>query len=430
MSATQPAPERRVYSVKEFTTGLSGWFARQKFFANIAVAGEISDLHAFGGSHLGFKLKEEQAILECVAWSDRRRDFPELRNGIAVIATGSIGIRQDRSCYQLVVERIEPTGLGALFLMYERLKEKFRKEGLFDAQRKRTVPELPRRVALISARGKAMEDFIETVKCRTAFVEVEFIETQVQGQGAEIEIADALDRASRLSVDAIVLTRGGGSYEDLFPFNLEPVVRAIARARHPVLTAIGHLGDRHLADDVADMSFGTPSLAAEHIVRGWTFAIRRLRDADAGLARAARSIFAQAAQRLHEIAGMRLHHGGLALLAKKRTALAEWERRLWRRDPQRTFVAERRERFITLRARIDTSAVRFLSDATRRLEHALVKLDALSPLAPLARGYAIVTKDGSAVRDAATLRPGDRVKARFERGDASACIETVSIETA
>jgi exodeoxyribonuclease VII large subunit len=419
---------RRIYSVKEFTVGLAGWFARKRFFTNIAVAGEISDLHEFGNGHLGFKLKEEQAVLECVAWRDRKRDFPELKNGIAVVAAGSITVRQDRSCYQLVVERIEPTGLGALFLTYERLKEKFKKEGLFDAQRKRAVPELPRRVALISARGKAMEDFIETVKRRASFVEIEFIETQVQGQGAEIEIADALDRASRRDVDVIVLTRGGGSYEDLFPFNLEPVIRAIVRARRPVLTAIGHSGDHHLADDAADMPFGTPSLAAEYIVRGWMLATRRLRETEQSLARAARNIVVQAAQRLHEILGMRLRHGSLTFLAKKQAALTEWEHRLERRDPQRTFVAERRERLIRFGARLDTSAVRFFSDAARRLERGATRLDALNPLAPLARGYAIVTKNGVAIRDAALLRSGDLIEVRFERGGAGARVETVKAD--
>lgn len=423
MIDAQETPSRRIFSVKEFTAGLSGWFARKRFFSNIAIAGEISDVHPFGGGHVGFRLKEEQAILECVAWSDRRKELPELKNGMAVIATGSIGVRQDRGCYQLVVESVEPTGLGALFLLFERLKEKFRAEGLFEQERKRAVPELPRRVALISARGKAMEDFIGTLERRAPFVEVTFIETQVQGQGAEIEIATALDNASRLAVDVVVLTRGGGSYEDLFPFNLEAVVRGIVRSRHPVLTAIGHSGDRHLADEAADRSFGTPSLAAEHIAQGWVLASRRVREAERALARAVQGIVLAAARRADD-AKLRLRHSAERLTMRKRESLARLATEIDRRSPQR-ILAHDRERLLTIAARVETTAVRFVNTMERALERAGARLDRVDPLAPLARGYAIVTRDGKAIRDASILHKGDAIEARFEHGRAAAVVESV-----
>jgi exodeoxyribonuclease VII large subunit len=417
---------RRVYSVKEFTSGLAGWFASKKFFANIAIAGEVSDLHPFGNGHVGFKLKEEQAIIECVAWWDRRRELPELKNGMAVIAAGSIGIRQDRGCYQLVVESIEPTGLGALFLKYEKLKEKFRSEGLFDDARKRVVPQLPRSIALVSARGKGMEDFVGTLARNVPFVKVRFIETQVQGQGAEIEIAAALDEASRMDVDVIVLTRGGGSYEDLFPFNLEPVVRAIARAKRPVITAIGHSTDHHLADEAADLYLGTPSLAAERIARSWTLALSRVRDAERALARAARGILLQASQRV-DVLKMRLRHGSTTMLNAKRSLLTEWNRRLDYRSPQRA-IGARRERLIRLSGAIEASILRYMRKVESAFHRAAAGLDRVDPLAPLARGYAIVTHAGKAVKDAAELRGGDAIEARFERGAALARVESVKEE--
>jgi exodeoxyribonuclease VII large subunit len=419
-------PEPRIYTVKEFTESLRRMFARHRQLSNIWIQGEISELRPFGNGHIGFKLKEEQSVIECIAWSDRRQAPPEIANGLAVIASGSIGVRGDRGCYQLVVESLKPTGPGALFLQYQRLREKFRLEGLFEDARKRAIPELPRRVALVSARGKAMEDFVGTTARGAPFVEVTFVETQVQGLGAEIEIAAALDEASRLAVDVIVLTRGGGSYEDLFPFNLEPVVRAIVRAKHPVLTAIGHSGDYHLADEVADKSFGTPSLVAEHIVRGWVLALRRVRDAERRLQRAAEGILLQASHRAHDLR-QRMRYGSATALNAKRALLTDWNRRLDRRSPQRA-IGERRERLIRLSGAIDASALRFMRRAEGAFQRAAAGLGRIDPLAPLVRGYAIVTHAGRAVKDASELCRGDEIEARFERGAAHARVESIREE--
>lgn len=412
-----------VYSVKEFTSRLGQLFARHSKLSNIAIQGEISDLRTFGNGHMGFRLKEEQAVIECVAWSDRRRELPEVKNGIAVIAYGSVGVRADRGCYQLVVERLEPTGIGALFLLYERLKEKFAAEGLFEASRKRRVPELPRRVALVSARGEAMADFTQTLAREAPFVEVRFIETRVQGEGAEIDIAAAIDEASRGEPDVIVVTRGGGSYEDLFPFNLEPVVRAIVRSQRAVVTAIGHVQHHHLADAVADMNFQTPSLAAKHIAQGWTLAARRVREADRALRRAVANAVLSAA-RGTEDAELRLTHASERAMSRRREELS----RLWilldSRSP-RQWIAQRRERLLKLESRVASTAERFVNGAQRKFEHATAQLNRLDPLAPLARGYAIVTRGGEAVRDAALLRKGDAIAARFARGTAAAVVESV-----
>ncbi|HEY9086370.1 MAG TPA: exodeoxyribonuclease VII large subunit [Candidatus Tyrphobacter sp.] len=422
MSEAERVPPRPVYSVGEFTRRMAGLFARTPSLCDIAISGEVSGLREFNG-HLGFTLKEERAVLDCVAWSDVRRGFPQLENGMAVIAAGKVDVRPDRSAYQLVVESIEPTGLGKFLQLYEELKMKFRAEGLFEASRKRKVPELPRHVALISARGKGMEDFLETIARRAPFVEVTFIETKVQGQGAEIEIAAAVDRASGLHVDVIVITRGGGSYEDLFPFNLEPVVRAIVRAHRPVLTAIGHSGDHHLADDVADLTFGTPSLAAEHIARGWLLARERLIVAQRDLARAVRDAVGRAAQRANALAES-LAYRASAFLTSKRGSLAEGNQRLDRHNPER-FVSERRARLAQISGSLETGAVRFFAGIRQRVERASALLDGLDPLRPLAHGYAIVTKHGKAVRDAADLTAGDPIQARFERGVVDARVESV-----
>ncbi|MGH7737454.1 MAG: exodeoxyribonuclease VII large subunit [Candidatus Tyrphobacter sp.] len=415
--------DRHVYSVLEFTERLRHHFASNRTLSNIAISGEISDLRTFGGGHLGFRLKEKQAVIECIAWSDHRRTLAQVENGTSVIATGAIGVRPERGCYQLVVAHLEPTGRGALFMEYQRLLEKFRAEGLFEASRKRRVPGLPRRVALISARGKGMEDFVGTLARKAPFVEVIFVETQVQGQGAEIEIAGALDKACELDVDAIAIVRGGGSYEDLFPFNLEPVVRAIVRSRHPVLTAIGHEGHHHLADQVADRSFISPTAAAEHIAQGWEFARRQLRELDGRLGRAARGVLVQASHRADE-ARHTLNRAAERAVEQSRRRLEALLLALTRRSP-REVVGNDRARLAQVRSALALGLERFLNRARRGLERVDARLETFDVSAMLARGYAVVTHNGAVVRDASVLRTGDSLDARFERGSATAIVERI-----
>ena len=245
MDETEPAC--LVLTVGKFAARMVRWFGRDTQLKRIGIEGEVSGLREFGSGHLGFALKEKQAAVECVAWASDRRGFPVLENGAKAIAYGAVRVHPERSGYKLYVEAIEVAGLGELHLQYERLRQKFETEGLFEPSRKRAVPELPRRVALVSARGLGAEDFLAAIERTTPFVEVIFVETRVEGLGADVEIASALDEASRTEVNAIVLARGGGSEKDLFVFNLEPVVRAIVRAKRPVLTAIGHTSNHHLA---------------------------------------------------------------------------------------------------------------------------------------------------------------------------------------
>ncbi|HEY1656478.1 MAG TPA: exodeoxyribonuclease VII large subunit [Candidatus Tumulicola sp.] len=435
-----------VLSVGKFAARMTRWFGRDPQLKRIGIEGEISGLREFGNGHLGFALKERQAAIECVAWSGDRRRFPELENGAKAVAYGAVRVHAERSGYKLYVEAIEVAGLGELHLEYERLRRKFEAEGLFEPGRKRVVPELPRRLALVSSRALGAEDFLQAIARTTPFVEVLFVETRVEGLGADVEIATALDEASRLDVDAIVLARGGGSEKDLFAFNLEPAVRAIVRAKKPVLTAIGHTSNRHLCDEVADLSFGTPSLAAEYVAKGWLVAGRRLTVATRDLERAARDLVLRGAQRSESLGGG-IERAAMRILTGKRAALAQRSARLERHNPQRT-LADVRARLAASGGRLETAAARMLSrkahaggeraaelaraiaalrtSVVRRLERGIAGLDRLDPLAPLARGYAIVTQNGRAVRDAASLRAGDLVEARLERGMLAARVESVS----
>ncbi|MEO6836269.1 MAG: exodeoxyribonuclease VII large subunit, partial [Candidatus Tumulicola sp.] len=263
-------------TVSQFADRLRVWLGRRLELRRIAIVGEISEWKPQPNGNLYFNLKDDRAILSCFAYGKEAKRFPEVRDGVKVVATGAIDIWERSSKYQLRVLEIVPLGDGAIAAAVEALRKRLQAEGVFNPARKRAFPRFPRRVALVSARAKGAEDFQSTLCERAPNVSTIFIETRVQGEGAELDIADALERASREDVDAVVLLRGGGSPEDRYPFNTEVVVRAIVRSRHPVVTAIGHAGDHHLADDVADAIFKTPTAAAEYIAGSWSEAATRL----------------------------------------------------------------------------------------------------------------------------------------------------------
>ncbi len=433
-------------TVSQFAERLRGWMERRPELRRIAIAGEISEWKPQANGNVYFNLKDDRAVLRCFAFRNEARNFPNVSDGGAVIATGAVGIWERRSEYQLRVLDIAPFGVGAIAAKVEALRQRLQAEGIFDQARKRVFPRFPRRVALVSARGKGAADFESTLRERAPNVRAIFVETRVQGDGAELDIADALERASREDVDAVVVLRGGGSYEDRYPFNTEVVVRAIVRSRHPVVTAIGHTGDYHLADAVADAVFKTPTAAAEYIAGSWSEVTSRLLHHGERLARAIDAIVVRASQ-LRDAGNSDLERVGLRIVGAKRALLAARITRLERLNPQRT-LADVRTRLAQGSGRLDTAAARLVSNRQRmwgtmreRLDRAVTAvqtkaasglarrqaaLDRCDPLAPLARGYAIVTTNGAVVRDAAALHAGDPIEARLERGMLAARVESVS----
>jgi exodeoxyribonuclease VII large subunit len=433
-------------TVSEFADRLRGFLERRPELRRIAIVGEISEWKPQPNGNLYFNLKDDRAVLRCFAFRNETRNFPDVCDGAAVIATGSIGIWERRSEYQLRVFEIAPFGVGAIAAKVEMLRQRLQAEGIFDQARKRTFPRFPRRVALVSARGKGAADFESTLHERAPNVTTIFVETRVQGEGAELDIADALERASRENVDAVVVLRGGGSYEDRYPFNTEVVVRAIVRSRHPIVTAIGHTGDHHLADAVADAVFKTPTAAAEYIAGSWSEVATRLMHQRVRLARAIDSAIVRAYQRRDAVRGD-LERAGLRVVAAKRALLSDRTARLERLSPERK-LADARTRLAHGRGRLNAAAAKVAAQKAQawtqrrtsldravtavqtRAASALARrqaaLDRCDPLAPLSRGYAIVTKDGTAVRDASSLRAGDPIQARLERGMLAARVESVS----
>ncbi|MGZ3521224.1 MAG: exodeoxyribonuclease VII large subunit [Vulcanimicrobiaceae bacterium] len=445
-SPSQPAIEP-VQGVSRVVDYIRRIISQNKTLAGIRVRGEVSGFSNKNG-RLYFDLKENADVLKCVVWASDAAKLPPFKDGDEIICGGDYGTFAVRSQYQLFVKSIELTGIGALYAQFEALKEKFRKEGLFERSRKRPLPAFPRHIALVSARGKGAEDFLATIERRAPFVEVQFVETRVQGDGAQIDIAEAIDKASKLDVDAIVLTRGGGSYEDLFPFNLEPVVRAIVRARHPVLSAIGHTGDVHVSDYVADYTCETPSNAAQYFGEIGDRFLTRVQRAQARIDHSVRNVITARAQAF-DYANGALGRELVEFMRNRERGLLAMERRLNAQTPQRR-LAQRAERVAALRSRLELLARHALSPVSDRVGqlqrrlgqsrmHALrpvqqrfellkTRLSGADPKMPLERGYAIVTLNGRAVRDASEVPEGALIEAQLRRGKLAARVERKELD--
>lgn len=303
---------------------------------------------------------------------------------------------------------------------------RLRAEGAFDASRKREIPAFPRRVALITSDDDARADFEGRLRTEAPHVQVEFFRTRVQGKGAEIDVAEALDRASRVKADVVVITRGGGSSEDRLTFNLEAVVRAILRSPHPVITALGHLKNRHLADEVADLSLATPTAAAVHLGKEWSRAFELSERLRIALHRGYRSVLAGKTQSVR-FADVALERAAETFINRRLAQMRGFERLLDQRSPAAR-VGAWRLGFVRSGAALARSVERLQQQWLRRLERAEALLDGEDPYRPLARGYAIVTKAGVAVRDVAVLAAGDAVTAKVAHGTFDARVESVHPE--
>lgn len=442
--APQVEPVQGVSRVVDYIRRI---ISQNKTLAGIRVRGEVSGFSNRSG-RLYFDLKENADILRCVVWANDAAKLPPFKDGDEIICGGDYGTFAQRSQYQLFVKTVELTGIGALYAQFEALKEKFRKEGLFEQSRKRALPAFPRRIAVVSARGKGAEDFLATIERRAPFIEVTFVETRVQGDGAQMDIGEAIDKASKLDVDVIVVTRGGGSYEDLFPFNLEPVVRAIVRSRHPVLSAIGHTGDVHVSDYVADYACETPSNAAQYFGEIGDRFLTRVQRAQARMEHAIRSAVAVRAQAF-DYANAGLGRSVETFVRERERALHALERRLNAQTPQRR-LAQRAERITALRSRLEVLArhalaprtervaqyqrrllqasVHVLRPAQQRFELLRTRLDSADPQLPLARGYAIVTMNGRTVRDAGEVPDNAQIEAQLQRGKLTARVERKDLD--
>jgi exodeoxyribonuclease VII large subunit len=373
-------------------------------FVQVLVEGEISNFSAPASGHIYFSLKDEHAQIRAVMFRSQARLLkfrPE--SGMGVFVTGRVTLYPQRGELQLVVEALEPRGIGSLQLAFEQLKAKLAGEGLFDPERKRPLPPFPRTIGVVtSATGAAIQDILQVLRRRGAGVRVLLRPVRVQGEGAAGEIAEAIADLNRQGeADILVVGRGGGSLEDLWAFNEEAVARAIFASSIPVIAAVGHEVDFTIADFVADLRAPTPSAAAEMVAKS------RL-ELESHLDHLFLRLGAQ----------MR---GRLALLRERVTGLS-------RRLPSpRGELARQRRRREEMELRLRRAMARRVTESRALLASQAGRLDALSPLKTLTRGYALVVaeKTGKTVREAGVLRPGDRLRIRFGRGSADARVEEV-----
>jgi len=393
-----------IFSIFELTQLIK--FQLEQSFDNLWVEGEISNFRIPSSGHFYFTLKDEKSQIRAVMFRSQNRTLefsPE--DGLSVICRGRLNVYETRGEYQLILDYLEPKGLGALQLAFEQLKQRLAQEGLFDPDHKKPLPQLPRKIGIVtSPTGAAIQDILNIIERRFANVGILIYPVKVQGEGAAQEIATALQELNQMpEIDVVILARGGGSIEDLWPFNEEVVARAIYHSEIPVISAVGHEVDFTIADFVADLRAPTPSAAAELVVRNKDDLIYNLNTVYVRLKNSIRKIY-------------EFNLSRFAFLQKRMP------------DPRKMIPG--------LRLTIDEYGDRiafYVSNAVKikkeKIEGMMGRLDALSPLNVLKRGYSITrtVPDLKVVRDAEQLASGDKIKVRLFKGELMCRVEEVKI---
>jgi len=443
--------ERAVLTVGELTMRLKARL--EDAFPAVWVEGEISNLRAPSSGHCYFTLKDDQAQLRCVLFRSRgRRVRFELDDGLQVLVFGGLDVYAARGEYQLVVELMEPKGLGALQLAFEQLKKKLDAEGLFDQARKRPLPFFPRVIGIVtSPTGAALRDMLHIIGRRFGELRVLVVPVRVQGEGAALDIARAVrDLGEVPDLDVMIVGRGGGSIEDLWAFNDERVARAIAATRVPVISAVGHETDFTIADFVADLRAPTPSGAAELVVREKDHVIRTLVDLYGRLTQAMQARVEQGRERTLLLARRRVltepgralrdrHRRVDELAARLRAATRAHHHRIVHRVALATNalsslhplarISHGQAVLAQLRGRLAAAGGHSIKASRHRFESGVGRLQSLSPLAVLGRGYSLTRRPtGAIVRRAEDVRVGDPIEILLHEGALGARVEEIKAQ--
>jgi len=440
----------KVYTVSELTSVIKA--ALETAFPQVWVEGEVSNARRYPSGHIYLTLKDAGSSLSAVIWrSDAARLKFEVKDGQQFVVRGKVDVYAPRGAYQLIIDRVEPKGKGALQLAFEQLKEKLKAEGLFDPARKRKLPLLPKRIGIVtSPRGAALIDILRTLERRGARLHILIYPARVQGEGAADDIVAGIERlGADPGIDVLIVGRGGGSIEDLWAFNEEKVARAIARSPIPVISAVGHEIDFTIADFVADIRASTPTAAAEMVVeKEQAFAdkidnlVRRARQSFKFDVQERRQTVTTLAQ--HRIfQNFRLHLMGLEQrvddlesraweavrgrqrqIADARARAALGEERL--AGILRARLRENISRTAQLEAKMTADTRAFLRDRRADWERLAASLHGNSPLNVLNKGFAVVrTGDGAAVISIDGVRIDDRLLVSFRRGEFAALVTDV-----
>ncbi|MBQ2817557.1 MAG: exodeoxyribonuclease VII large subunit [Clostridia bacterium] len=392
---------RRVYSVYQVNEYAKSILQGDPLLRDISVRGEVSNLKRHSSGHVYFSIKDSEALLRCAFFrQDAMRSNVALKDGLEIVARGYITIYGRDGSYQMVVNSVSASGSGALFELFEKLKNKLAMEGLFDPAHKKPIPGFVKRIAVVtSPTGAVIRDIERVAKARYRGIELILLPVSVQGEGAANEIAKAIKKAGKMDVDVVIAGRGGGSMEDLWAFNEEVVARAIYECEKPVISAVGHETDFTIADFVADRRASTPSNAAEICV-------------------------ADVNSLLMQIGEMK-YRSERALkysIDTRRERIARLLDRPVMSDP-RAFLRVLREKLGQIQGR-NEAAFKLNCDKKRQsLLVLLEKAKALSPSGVLDRGYAIITKNGAQAGDAFKLNAGDEIEITLKNGQKNAVIK-------
>ncbi len=439
--------ERSVYRVSELAARIKAQL--EDSFPAVWVEGEISNLRTPSSGHAYFTLKDDGAQLRCVLFRSRgRRVAFQPEDGMQVLAFGGLDVYVARGEYQLVVELMEPKGVGALQLAFEQLKRRLEAEGLFEAARKRPIPPFPSVIGIVTSRtGAAIRDMLHVIDRRFADLRILIAPVRVQGEEAPGDIVRALrDLQSVDGLDVVIVGRGGGSIEDLWAFNDERVARAIAACRVPVISAVGHETDFTIADFVADLRAPTPSAAAEVVVREKAQVAATVVGLYQALKQAMQRRLARERQQVEALGRRRVLTDAVRTVRDFYRRLDEMNLRLTRgvrssrqRASHRLLLATNALRSLNpvariangavllaqLRGRLASAAVHNVKVSRHRFDGAVGRLDSLSPLAVLGRGYSLtrLVPAGTIVRRAEQTRPGDAIEILLHQGALEARVE-------
>ena len=387
--------QKQIYTVSELTKDIRGEL--ETSFSHLWVVGEVSNVRVPSSGHLYFTLKDADSQLKCVMFRDYNKSLKfELKDGLQVVAGGSITVYEKRGDYQLRIETMEPKGQGKLQLAFEQLKEKLEKEGLFLKEYKKTIPLLPARIGVVtSPTGAAIRDILNVVGRRFSSVEVIINPVRVQGEGACEEIARAIDEFSKMpDIDVIIIGRGGGSIEDLWAFNEEMVARSIHACKIPIISAVGHEIDYTISDLAADLRAPTPSAAAELVVAEGEKLAQRIAGATDRITLAAKTYLSKLSEKVNTL--------------QESYGFTRFEDRLW----------EYSQEIDDGRDSMEKSLSRLFEISKVKVANMLGRLSSLNPEAVLQRGYSLAFKlpDRKLIKDASLLVKGDTVEIKVAEG--------------
>jgi exodeoxyribonuclease VII large subunit len=421
--------QEKIYTVSEITRQIK--LELEQIFPVLWIEGEIADFKQAHSGHLYFTLKDEKSALNCVMWRSSAVLVPfELESGLQVICKGQISVYEQRGQYQLYVEGIEPKGKGALQLAFEQLKEKLKKEGLFDPSVKKKLPLLPKKIGIVtSPRGAAIIDIIKTLERRFAHLHIVIYPAKVQGEGASDEIVEGIDYlGSARDMDVIIVGRGGGSLEDLWAFNEEKVARAIFRCPVPIISAVGHEVDFTIADFVADIRASTPSVAAEMVIEKEQSLLERIVNLEKRIFHHTRFLIQE---KKHLVTNL-IHHQVFQNFKVRLFSLIqqvdEYETRA--RYIIQTLVqmiVQSKSRADLAQEKMSSAVKRLLQELHGKWERFSAELDNLSPLNILKKGYTLCWKNAELklIQKVGDVDEGEEVTVSFFKGEFTAQVRRV-----